>query len=49
MYYLKKAKELGLELTILFNLKVFAVQPNFVIKSIALGLHSLVVGLLLKL
>ncbi len=42
-------KELGLKLAILFGFNVFAIQPNFITKNIALGLHNFVIGLFLKL
>ena len=35
-------KELGLEFSILLCLDVFAVQPNLLSRSIALGLHAFI-------
>ena len=49
IYYLKSFEELSLKFPIPFCLDVFAIQPNFVARGVALGLHSLVVGLFLKL
>ena len=46
---MKKSEELGLKFAILFGLDIFAIQPNFVARSVALELYSLVVGLFLKL
>lgn len=49
MRYLKKTLELGFKLVILFDLNVFAIQSNFVAKSVVFAFYSLVIGLFLKL
>lgn len=49
MKSLKEIKKLGLDIAILFGPNVFIVESKFIIKSIALRLYRLIVGLLLKL
>lgn len=44
-----KIKELSLKVAILFDLDIFAVEPNFIVRSIASGFYDLVVSLFLKL
>ena len=46
---MKGSEKLGLKLAIVFGLDILAIQPNFVAKNLAFGLHSLVVNLFLKL
>ena len=45
---LKRSKEFYLQLPILFDLDVFAVQPNFITQSIALRLDAFIIGSLPK-
>ena len=46
---MKRSKELRLQLPVLLGLDIFAIQPNFIIKSIASRFDISIVGALLKL
>ena len=44
----ERPKELCLQLPVLFDLDIFAIQPNFITKGIALRLDAFLVGPFLK-
>ena len=48
MQNLKRFEELCFKLLVLFDLGIFAVQPNFITRGIAPKLNAFIVGLFLK-
>ena len=44
----KRPKELCLQLSVAFGLDIFAIQPNFLARGVALRLDSLIMSLFLK-
>ena len=48
MYDSEQSKKLRFQLSVLFDLNVFAIQPNFVTKGMASRLNVFVVGPFLK-
>ena len=48
MQNLKRFQKFRLQLLVLFSFDLFAIQPNFIIKSIASRLDAFIVGLFLK-
>ena len=49
MYNLERSKKLRLKLPVAFGFDVFAIQPNFVIGSVATRLDAFILSSLLKL